>query len=104
MKRQSLNLIDQFNNFNYCLIINLYIMYSQFTIAMGIIHCIYGLAVGNVANDEHNQPHPTRFFSFSFDSESFLYGLQIFVPSTNEVRSRTIHLFTIYQRIIFGFI
>ncbi|KAL5250029.1 hypothetical protein ACHWQZ_G015939 [Mnemiopsis leidyi] len=40
----------------------------QFTIAMGIIHCIYGLAVGNVANDEHKTPHPTRFFSFSFDS------------------------------------
>ena len=51
---------------------------------MGIIHCIYGLAVGNVANDEHNQPHPTRFFSFSFDSEC-LFGLLISAASTNEV-------------------
>ena len=39
----------------------------QFTIAVGIIHCIYGLAVGNIANDEH-EPHPTRFFAFDFTS------------------------------------
>ncbi|XP_063686906.1 uncharacterized protein LOC134820452 isoform X2 [Bolinopsis microptera] len=39
----------------------------QFTIGVGIIHCIYGLATGNIADGEH-QPHPTRFFAFDFTS------------------------------------